>query len=141
MLAIVPEALSVRSHSMTQSSRVLDCFRTFGLAYDCNHFIPAQAGMVLKPWHHWNGLTKVPYFWEDDVSLIYSSFSQPKELCCAEGLKVFDFHPIHVFLNSESLARYDRVRQVLDKPSELLAQRFKGEGTRARLERLLELNK
>ena len=57
------------------------------------------------------------------------------------GLKVFDFHPIHVFLNTESLERYERTRALHHNPKELIKHRYEGYGTRNRLIELLELAK
>lgn len=108
--ALVPEARAVRSHSMTQSSRLLDAFKSAGLSFDCNHFIPAHAGVKLRPYRHWNGLTRVPYFWEDDVDLIYGEGPDVLELAVGPGLKVFDFHPIHVALNTQSIEHYETTR-------------------------------
>ncbi len=110
-MAIVPEAKSVRSHSMTQSSNLLQLFHDKGLTRDCNHFIPHQAGIELQPWYLWNGLIKVPYFWEDDASVIYGeNLNEIGILLLKKGLKVFDFHPIHVFLNTEKIERYEETR-------------------------------
>lgn len=145
LLYIVPEAKSIRSHSMTQSSRLLDLFQTSGLTHEVNHFIPHHAGFELKPWLLWNQLCKVPYFWEDDVHVLYDSIGiaqrDPAELATAGGLKVFDFHPIHVFLNTESLERYERTRALHHNPKELIKHRYEGYGTRNRLIELLELAK
>jgi len=146
LLDIVPEAKSIRSHSMTQSSRLLDLFQTSGLTHEVNHFIPHHAGIELKPWVLWNRLCKIPYFWEDDVHVLYDSIgiaqTDPAELATkVGGLKVFDFHPIHVFLNTESLERYERTRPLHHNPSELIKHRYEGYGTRNRLIELLELAK
>lgn len=60
---IVPAALGVRSHSMTQNSPILDTFEKFGLIYDCNTFIPYSSNIEVKPYNHWTDkLIKVPYF-------------------------------------------------------------------------------
>jgi hypothetical protein len=40
LLSLVPEAKSVRSHSMTQNSTLLQIFFDKGLTHECNHFIP-----------------------------------------------------------------------------------------------------
>jgi hypothetical protein len=70
---IVPEAVSVRSHSMTQNSHILDSFEKAGLIYDSNTFVPYSSDIELKPYKHWTKkLIKVPYFWEDDVHFIMS---------------------------------------------------------------------
>jgi hypothetical protein len=61
---IIPEALSVRSHSMTQSSFILDKFEKYGLLYDCNTFIPYSSAIIIKPYKYWTkNLIKIPYFW------------------------------------------------------------------------------
>ena len=141
LLSIVPEAKSVRSHSTTQSSGLLDLFTRCGLTHECNSFIPVQSDIELKPWLLWSGLTRVPYFWEDDVACLYGSADagQMSELVKLAGIKVFDFHPIHVFLNTENIARYEQTRGLHHSPRELLAHRCKGDGTRTRFLELLRL--
>ena len=141
ILKIVPEATSVRSHSMVQSSRMVDLFLRKGLRFDCNHFIPAQSGITLKTWNLWNGIVKVPHFWEDDAECIYKSGTPIFDLLTRDGIKVFDFHPIHVFLNTEDLTRYDQTRALHAAPTELLKHRFPGLGTRTLLLDLLSVFK
>lgn len=139
LLAIVPDAKSIRSHSTTQNSTLLQLFSDKGLTHDCNHFIPAQAGLELKPWYLWNGLIKVPYFWEDDAACLYAKNIPIENIALQGGIKVFDFHPIHVFLNTENLDRYERSRDIHLKPEKLIKHRYSGEGTRTWLKTLLEL--
>jgi hypothetical protein len=138
LLAIVPEAKSVRSHSMTQNSGILQLFADKGITRDCNHFIPEQIGIKLKPWRLWNGLIKVPYFWEDDIACLSAENTAVEELVRREGLKVFNFHPIHVFLNTECIERYEAARPYHDNPQELIGFRFAGPGARTALKTLLE---
>lgn len=139
ILALVPEAKSVRSHSMTQNSRLLDIFKESGLTHDVNHFIPAHTNIELCPWYLWNGLCRIPYFWEDDIACMYSLKDNMEELALSQSLKVFDFHPIHIFLNTEHLDRYERTRHLHSNPNELIKHRYEGEGTRTRLIELLKL--
>ena len=145
LLDIVPQAQSVRSHSMLQSTRVLDLFQRNGLTHDVNQFIPSGAGLILKPWRLWNGMTRVPYVWEDDMHCMFSETDQleiePSVLAndSSLGIRVFDFHPIHVFLNTESLDRYERTRALHRTPEELIHHRYDGYGTRSRLIDLLRL--
>lgn len=139
ILEIVPEARCVRSHSMTQSTNLMGLFAEKGLSYDCNHFIPHQSGITLAPWKTWNGLIKVPYFWEDDVACIYEDKTNISSLKQANGLKVFDFHPIHIFLNTEHMDRYEQSRSVHRAPKELLSHvNKKSDGARTKLQRLME---
>ena len=139
ILEVVPEAKSVRSHSMTQSSVLLDLFKEKGLTHDCNHFIPHEVGLRLRPWKFWNGLTRVPYFWEDDVAFINKENTPFKRLVGCSGIRVFNFHPIHVFLNTESMDRYERTRDIHKCPKKLIDHRGdSSQGGRYRLCELLE---
>ena len=136
-LETVPEARSVRCHSMAQSSVILNQFKEHGLEYDCNHFIPWHSGIDLRPWKHWNGLIKVPYFWEDDVACIEEDDKRLVELGNLSGLKVFDFHPTQVFLNTKNIELYERTRPLHNNPKELIKHRYEKSGTRNRLLELL----
>ena len=104
-------------------------------------FESEQSNIILQPWKLWNGLLKVPHFWEDDAVCIYRNNTSITELLHRNGLKVFDFHPIHVFLNTESLSRYDETRQWHKSTSKLINHRYSGHGTRSKLLQLLEASK
>ncbi len=140
LLTIIPEATSIRSHSTTQNSVLLDMFRKKGLTHDVNCFIPSQANIALKPWKLWDGLIRVPYDWEDDVHCLYNHNVSVSELANRCSLNVFDFHPIHVFLNTESIERYEKTRPIHNNPEELIKHRYEGYGTRSRLIELLALS-
>jgi hypothetical protein len=139
LLRIVPEAVSVRSHSMTQSTPLLDFFCKVGLTHDCNTFVSHSAKIPLAPWRHWNGMIKVPYFWEDDVHLLEKKPVDVLNLASAKGLKVFDFHPIHIALNSAQINDYELTRDAHMDFSKLVELRRSRnlEGSRDRFERLI----
>ncbi|MEZ5918576.1 MAG: hypothetical protein R3D66_01195, partial [Alphaproteobacteria bacterium] len=139
ILTIVPEAKAVRSHSVVQSSFLWDMFAKAGLTHECNDFIHHASQMQLKPWHVWNGLIKAPYFWEDDVACLYGEGFSTQSCLNREGLKIFDFHPIHVYLNTETLDRYENSRASHRDPGSLLQFRNTDQkGTRDALLELLE---
>ena len=110
LLELVPQATAVRSHSMCQSSVLIELFNECGLTHDCNHFIPFRSNVECKPWLHWNGMVKVPYFWEDDIETMQPNKFDMTVPGSSKGLRVFDFHPIHTFLNTEDLSRYEKSR-------------------------------
>ncbi len=143
LLAIVPNARSIRSHSMTQSTELLKIFSEAGLTHDANHFIPSTAGIPLKPWRLWNGMVRIPYCWEDDITCIYREQSKThlgvSETIQMGNLCVFDFHPIHIFLNTECMMRYEKARPLYHLPDKLIAHQNHGEGSRSWLRQLLEL--
>lgn len=138
LMRIVPEAKSVRSHGAAQSAGLHEIFRAAGLTRELNHFIPASAGMELKPFTLWNGLVKVPYFWEDDVALAQKWAWNPAELLRARGLKVFNFHPIHIALNTTDMKIYDSTRDIHHDWKRLRRRACRGKGVRSMLESLLE---
>jgi hypothetical protein len=137
LMDLVPEAVSVRSHSLTQSSTLLDLFKEFGLSYDCNHFIPASLGYPLSPWKSWNEMVLIPHSWEDDIHIMYQWDYSITDILKTQGLHVFDFHPIHVALNTESLTRYENSRSFHLDWDNLQSWIFIGKGTRSHLEELL----
>ncbi len=138
LLNLYPQAKSIRSHSLTQSTHLLDIFAKHGITHEVNHFIPAHANIELKPWELWNGIIKVPYFWEDDVHLSYNLSESILDITTKKGLKIFAFHPIHVFLNTECIERYQATRSLHNSPKQLIAHRYKGYGTRSRLLELIK---
>ncbi|MFN4083079.1 MAG: hypothetical protein ACK4K9_05550 [Bacteroidia bacterium] len=103
LLDMYPEAVGMRSHSMTQSSQLLNVFAECGLQYDSNQFLPYQQ---VKPYKCWTGLTRIPYNWEDDVHFTYGKAFTSDGFGEYNGLRIYDFHPIHVFLNTDSNLTY-----------------------------------
>jgi hypothetical protein len=139
VLCLAPESKSVRSHSIVQSGPISEAFLKKGITHESNDFIPEYAKISLKPWSSNNGLVKVPYCWADEyawkgqLDCDFNNFSK------RTGLTVLDFHPIHIFLNSNSTEIYESTRSFHDNPDYLIKKRFKGYGTRTRLIELLEL--
>lgn len=138
LLEIHPNAKGIRSHSMTQNSDLLNLFVEKGLIYDANIFLPYQTG--LKPFTAWNGLVRIPFNWEDDVHWTYGhNFESWNINLLDEGLVVFDFHPIHIYLNTENRFRYNEAKKYNNDPHRLLEYRNNEiKGTRDLLISLLE---
>ena len=135
---ILPGAVSARSHSMLQSSRILDALAYAGFVNDCNHFIPHEAGIPLRPWRHWaGGLVKVPYCWEDDVYVLGGMPHSVADLLARPGLIVVDFHPIHIALNTNDMAVYEETRPLHNDLEALRQHACKGFGIKTFFEELL----
>ena len=72
-----------------------------------------NSGIDTKPFEDWNfGLTRMPHFWEDDLHIAYKDDWNTEIYLNSPGLKIFDFHPIHLFLNTEELERYNSCRGI-----------------------------
>ena len=94
------------------------------------------------PWITRQNLIKVPFFWEDDSFFPFPSDYNITRLKQREGIKVFNFHPIHVFLNNEKTERYEKSRPYHHTPETLLRFRNRESfGSRTALEILLGLKK
>ncbi len=52
-MEIVPEAVSIRSHSITQNSKILDYLCEKSIKYDLNTFLSFNSGIIAKPLLEW----------------------------------------------------------------------------------------
>lgn len=136
---ILPEAESVRSHSLTQNSHYLKIINEYGFIFECNNCIPKNSKIVVYPYLHWDKkLIRVPHYWEDALQLISNDQWSKKDYLKYNGIKVFNFHPIHLFLNTENIERYEGTRHLHQTPAELAMHRYEGHGTLNILLDLLE---
>lgn len=106
-----PDAVSLRSHSLVTHSPLLEALPNYGIKYECNIYVPYSESCTLKPFYYrGNQVIRVSHFWEDDLCLpcIPSEFST--QLSSTRGLKVLDFHPIHIFLNTDTMDRYQAAK-------------------------------
>jgi hypothetical protein len=134
-----PEARGLRSHSMLQSTPLLLKFVEYGFRYEANCFLPYDNR--LAPRKLWMDLVRVPYNWEDDVHWSYGyAFDDFRLKMDADSLNVLDFHPIHIFLNTEDAARYAAARPFYRDPGALKSHRNRGPrpGTRDLFIQVLE---
>lgn len=121
---LLPEATTVRSHGLVQSTRLQDLMTEMGFSRESNLLITLQSGMNLRAFYHWTGIMRVPYFWEDDIHCaemernIWTDWNVDPFLdnVC---LKVFDFHPIHLYLNTDEMGRYESARPHFQDPAKL----------------------
>lgn len=150
LLDIVPEAKSLRSHSLLTSTKLLQLMPQYGLTHESNIYMPPASCNDMRPFRIWNEIVRVPHSFEDDLYLLASSDCDDahgetiskhiaNEFVKKSGFKVLDFHPIHVFLNTENLDRYERTRNIHRDYDELIKHRYAGDGVRTALETLLEL--
>lgn len=113
-LELVPEAVSARTHCLFQSTPLLcEMIDSTPIRLDGSLYLPHAASISPVP-YEWNGrrMLRVPHFWEDDFEMARARPNWRVEslLANGDGLKVFDFHPIHVYLNSRTPDAYNRVK-------------------------------
>jgi len=119
--AIFPEAVSLRSHGLYHSSRFLPVFNRTGVKHTSNYL--AMLCKDLAPIMQPQGITEYPiYFMDDAYCAMYNredKFRLPSLKLDLPGLKVFAFHPIHIFLNLDSLQGYEKAKGYRDNLPEL----------------------
>jgi hypothetical protein len=138
--SIVPEAITLRSHSTTNSSRIAEVARNHGIQFDLNYFMEFHKQFYFTHWKLWNGITRAPYIWTDDVYIAETKkeFDQTlREIISWSGIKVINFHPIHIFLNSHKKSEYENSKKYREKPEILSRLRNPGFGTREKFISLL----
>ncbi len=132
---IAPEAKVLRSHAMTTSGRWLELYREAGVTHLSNYLMFGDTS--IHPFPQLNGLVEAPVHFADDGLLFQRAMSSvsfdpdTEFLASGGGLRVYNFHPIHLFLNTESLDRYGASRPYADDPQALRRLRFDGDGARA----------
>ncbi|MEM7125483.1 MAG: hypothetical protein AAF702_04100 [Chloroflexota bacterium] len=114
-MSLVPEARCMRTHSLYQSSPLLaNVLRYTPIRMDVSLFLPRAKS--LQPIEHiWCGetLRRAPFYWEDDFEMGRPDACWQVEpyLTSDDGLKIFNFHPIHIYLNSADMLPYQALKR------------------------------
>ena len=116
LLTIVPNTKVLRSHSLTTSSRWIDLYKKKGIKFISNYM---AYGQNIVPYSHINGLIECPIYFSDDghIKVMEEATIKPLTIkslkkTSKEFLKVYDFHPIHVILNTNKTEYYESTRHI-----------------------------
>lgn len=119
-MELVPEAVSLRTHALVQSTPTLEAITTLTpVRTDVSVFLP---GLCVAPFRlrlRRRDLLRVPYQWEDDFEMDMPDPCWDLALRRTGLAQVFDFHPIHVYLNSASFAPYTALKAVRTRLTEI----------------------
>jgi hypothetical protein len=112
---IYPDAISVRTHGLFQSSPLLKLLRDkFEIKYDSSIFLPYTSHIQPHVMYYQGSkeFIRLPYFWADytETNMKDADFSISNPKYHVEGMKIFNFHPIHIALNTSTLDTYDRLK-------------------------------
>ena len=125
-MQLVPDAVSVRTHALMQSGPLLDEILTHTpVTIDSSLFLPRMPG--IQPIPYWRRgtrtLWRIPFFWSDlaEAERDVADWSLAS-LLNGPGLKVLDFHPIHVQLNSSDGEAYRRLKEACPRLQEASQQ-------------------
>ncbi len=118
LIKLYPLAKGFRSHSLTRSTLLHEKAVKKGLLYEANIFLPYWNN--IRPFKLWNGLYCIPHNWEDDIHFMYgNSFGKLGIALDKNSLSVLDFHPIHIFMNTENAERYKAAKEYYHNPEKL----------------------
>jgi hypothetical protein len=114
-MEFAPQARVVRTHGLVQTSNLLEkIIDETPISVDVSLFLPHAAALepVVYYWENAKRLVRLPYMWEDDFEMVRPDgiWDLGRMIDRGTGLMIMDFHPIHVFLNSLTLATYRSVR-------------------------------
>ena len=146
--ALVPEARSLRSHSLVQSTVLLGLVADHtAITTDVSLLLPLHDGLHATEFPAGQSrrlLRRLPYVWEDDIMAVWPDWDWDIGRLPQSGLCILDFHPIHVALNSASLDAYGAVKMALGErklasltESEARSFAQSGKGSRTFLDDLL----
>ena len=136
ILEIFPEATGTRSHCLYTNSLLQFLYPDLGIQYESNFLMELQTG--LEPFWMGDYVLQFPIYWEDDVWM-RSDRTPPDagELIAPAGLKVFNFHPFHVYMNSPSMEYIEEMDVDSSDPNSMLECRYEGDGARTIFKDLL----
>ena len=115
---IIPDTGIMRSHALLQSTPLLTMLvDRYGIDTDVSLLMPGVAKLAPHLVHFKLGsppLLRIPYFWEDDLEMNSPQpcWSLSDSRYHVEGLKIFDFHPIHVYMNNDHMEPYERLKKI-----------------------------
>ena len=109
MKKIVPNALSIRTHRLFQSTPILTKFQKYDIENDVSLLLYKTPN--LQPHYlKYFKLFRLPFFWEDDLEMNEDAMWKDRKIFSIKGLKIFNFHPIHIILNSKNLQEYNKLK-------------------------------
>jgi hypothetical protein len=114
LLDIVPDVKLVRTHGLIQSTNTMQKLAAYGLQVDLSIYLPKAKHVEPFNLYFAKGerIIRHPFVWEDDL-----------EMCCpntryeigddayAKDVRIYNFHPIHVYLNSSSIDDYMQYKE------------------------------
>ena len=117
LLNIAPKAKSVRTHSLYQSTPILKLLKNKGLKNDVSIFLSHAQNITPTEYFfsQYDCISRFPFLWEDDeeINRLNPCFN-PKKFVTQKGLKIFNFHPIHIFMNSCVNSTYENIKHLLN---------------------------
>jgi hypothetical protein len=107
---IIPTAKTIRTHGLFQSTWLLSKFHEYGIENDTSLLL-YKSKHLTPHYSNYFKLHRFPFFWEDDIEMEEKpKWDKLSLFDNVDGLKIFDFHPLHIFLNSLNFNKYKKIK-------------------------------
>jgi methionyl-tRNA formyltransferase len=116
---LFPKSKGIRNHGLLNGSRLLSLYEKYHLSYSSNYILFDQSNV--KKTKLMKNITEIPIYFEDDIHAEMNSSDESDEENLwslkylknlnSKGIKLFNFHPIHVFLNTPSIEFYEKSKK------------------------------
>jgi hypothetical protein len=149
LLHLVPHAKAIRTHAMFYSAPLSRMFAVdYGLQTDSSIFLAGMPHIIPQQiFYDKTSLIRMPYFWSDDgeMSIMQApSFEFNSRKFNKPGLKILDFHPIHVLLNSNNMTSYNLLKKKVNIkdciPADVIPYISIGNGSESFLKKIINSN-
>lgn len=122
---------SIRTHCLLNSSRHYELYAGHGIRCDSSFIMFKTPYLV--PYMDGRGILRIPIFWEDDTNAdAGGDWNDLDRLLRMPGLKVFNFHPLYLYMDVDTLAPYRALKKDLLKRSIPLNRCTEGDAGRPR---------
>lgn len=122
LVELYPNSKGYRGHCLTNSSLIFDYLSSLNFIYESNCLLPYSKSLSIYKYPH--NLIRIPFNFEDDV---HFGFDKPFDIDTLEldqaDLHVFNFHPIHIFINTGVSNHYDKAKKYYQSPKDLIEYR------------------
>ena len=142
---LVPDADGFRTHRYFEVNDVMDEYAARGFRFFSNHCTRCEVN--LKPLLHRSGMLSIPIFLEDGGYLLMDpslDFEGIPARLLAPGLKVINFHPAHMALNTPHFAYTRQIKDSMSRErwnnldgDDIRALQFEGNGIRTIVQRII----
>jgi peptidoglycan/xylan/chitin deacetylase (PgdA/CDA1 family) len=143
--SLVPGAAIMRTHALVQSTPLLYMAANNGVNVDVTLFLRESANIEPHTLYIYDKeILRIPYFWEDDLDSYFPgrTWNFADSRYHVPGLKIFNFHPMYIYLNSDTMQGYEQLKKIKYLPElskeEIAPFINKGKGVRTLFEDMIQ---
>lgn len=141
--SIAPLSIGIRNHSLYFHERIRVIWQNEGIKYSSNNLQPLVEN--LRPYNITKKIIEIPIYFLDYWFMEFSGPHPKLKLSSLKlnrpGLKVFDFHPIHLDLNTPNLKYYEKYKHLFSdklKTQNTHPVRYEGNGMSTLFQNLIK---